>query len=168
VHFREIPFLRLFVPLCAGVIMAEYSHVPVTVSWIAVAAALVIMTLRVGRKSYFTDVLFGMALTFFLFFSGCLLRLSEKGRLSELEESRQQIMIRISEYPEKVNNGWSFQAKIITVRKSDRSGSPKGSLLLYLMTDTLLSSLSTPRRKLSETMAIPASLTIVVTWKVRV
>jgi len=137
VHFREIPFLRLFAPLCAGVIVAEYFHVPATVSLVLMAVALAVMTLRVRRKSYFSDILFGVALILFLASAGCLLHLAEKGRPGELEDKRQQMMIRLSEYPEKVNNGYSFRAKIMTVTCNGRNSSPEGQLLLYLMTDAL-------------------------------
>jgi competence protein ComEC len=137
VHFREIPFLRLFAPLCAGVIVAEYFRIPAAVSWILMAAAMAAMSLRVRRKSYFTDIIFGTALTVFITCCGCLLRQSEKERLSDLDEGRRQILVRISEYPEKVRNGCSFTAKIIAVTQKGISSSPRGSLLLYFMADTL-------------------------------
>lgn len=136
-HFREIPFLRLFAPLCAGVIGAEYFRIPATVVWIVIAAAMATMSLRVRRKSYFTDIIFGIALTVFIACFGCLLRQSEKECLSILKEGRQEIIVRISEYPEKVNNGCSFTAKIIAVSRRDSISSPEGSLLLYFMADTL-------------------------------
>lgn len=136
-HFREIPFLRLFASLCAGVIANEYFHCPATGLLTAMAAAMTVMTLRVGRKSYFNDVAFGVALILFLACAGCSLSQSEKLRHSGLEESRQQMLVKISEYPEKVNNGCSFRAKIITATGKDSRRSPMGSLLLYFMTDTL-------------------------------
>jgi hypothetical protein len=59
VQFREIPFLRLTVPLCAGVIMAEYLPGMTPVVAIMAVMALAVMTLRLFRRSYLNDLITG-------------------------------------------------------------------------------------------------------------
>jgi competence protein ComEC len=137
VHFREIPFLRLFAPLCAGVIVAEALPHAATAAWIITAAAVAVMTLRLFHRSYHSDILFGTALIIFLMANGYLLHFAGKERLSNLPSSRQLFMVRLSGYPDKKNKSCSFRAKIIIASKDGQQYSPRGSLMLYFISDTL-------------------------------
>ncbi len=136
-QFREIPFLRLYAPLCAGVIVAEAAPRMAAVALTVAALALALMTIRLFRKSFLPDTLFGTAVVFFLLTSGYLLRSEEQTRPCELPESRQRVTVRLSGYPEKRNASWSFRAKIISVREGDSISYPSGSLMLWYMSDTL-------------------------------
>jgi competence protein ComEC len=149
VHIREIPFLRLFVPLCAGVIVGELLPRFTVAAVITALTAFAMMTWRLSRKEFFSDTLFGFLLSLFIFSAGYLLRLNDLRRCSHLEESRQTVTVRLSEYPHKKNASYSFSVAIISVagrdgdnaprdklRPGDNS-SPRGSLLLYFISDTL-------------------------------
>ena len=136
-QFREKPFLRLYAPLCAGVIVAEAAPPLTAVAWTLAALSAAVMTLRLFRKSYFSDVLFGTAIILFLFAAGILLRTGEKARTSELSERRQLVTVRLSGYPEKRNASWSFRARIISVTEDDSVRHARGSLMLWFMSDTL-------------------------------
>lgn len=136
-HIREIPFLRLFVPLCAGVIVAELLQHFAVAAGITALAAFVVMTLRLSRKEYTSDTLFGVLLAIFIFSAGYLLRLNDLRRCSFLNESRQSVIVRLSEYPHKKNASYSFRATVIGVAGSDGITTPRGSLLLYFISDTL-------------------------------
>ncbi|MHC1732076.1 MAG: ComEC/Rec2 family competence protein [Bacteroidales bacterium] len=134
---REIPFLRLTVPLCAGVLTAEcFPHIA-AVAVTAGAIGLAVMTVRILRSSYIQDIIFGSALLLFMISSGYLLRTAEKHRPSLLGEERQEVTLRLSGYPTRSNNGCSFRARIISVDKGDSVTYPRGSLQLWFMTDTL-------------------------------
>lgn len=134
---REIPFLRLTVPLCAGVLTAEcFPHIA-AVAVTAGAIGLAVMTVRILRSSYIQDIIFGSALLLFMISSGYLLRTAEKHRPSLLGEERQEVTLRLSGYPTRSNNGCSFRAMIISVDKGDSVTYPRGSLQLWFMTDTL-------------------------------
>jgi len=137
VQFREIPFLRLYAPLCAGVIVAEASSRFLAVALTVAALSLTVMTIRLLRKSFLPDILFGTAIILFLLASGYLLRTEEQARPTELPDSRQRVTVRLSGYPEKRNASWSFRAKIISVREGDSLICPRGSLMLWYMADTL-------------------------------
>ena len=136
-HVREIPFLRLFVPLCAGVIVGELLPRFAVAAGITALAAFVMMTWRLSRKEFFSDTLFGLMLSLFIFSAGYLLRLNDLRRCGHLEESRRTVTVRLSEYPHKKNASFSFRAAIISVAGSDGITAPRGSLLLYFISDTL-------------------------------
>lgn len=101
------------------------------------AAAAAVMTLRLFHKNYHSDTLFGTALIIFLIAAGYLLHFEGKERLSNLERSRQLFMVRISGYPEKKNNSCSFRAKILKASMDGQHYAPRGSLMLYFISDTL-------------------------------
>ena len=136
-HIREIPFLRLFVPLCGGVIVAVLLPRFAVAAGITALAAFLVMTLRLRRQGYSSDTLFGALLTIFIFFAGYLLRLNDLRRCSFLDESRQTVIVRLSEYPHKKNASYSFRATIVTVAASEVTAAPRGSMLLYFISDTL-------------------------------
>ncbi len=134
---REIPFLRLTVPLCAGVLTAECLPHITAAAVTAAVISLAVMTVRIFRKSYITDMIFGSALLLFMVSSGFMLRSWERHRPSVMQEERQEVTLRLSGYPAKSNNGCSFRAKIISVAEGDSIKHPEGSLLLWFMTDTI-------------------------------
>lgn len=134
---REIPFLRLTVPLCAGVLIAECLPHIVAVAVTAGGTALAVMTLRMLRSRYFSDTIFGSALLLFMMSSGYLLRIAEQNRPAILADKRQEVTLRLSGYPTKSNNGCSFRARIISVAEGDSVTRPRGSMILWFMTDTV-------------------------------
>lgn len=127
-------------PLCAGVIMAEYlPRIPFIILAAAVGA-LVVMTLRLIRTAYVSDILYGASLMIFLLSCGYLLRTGELNRPGELNGERQEMTLRLADYPSKSKSGCSFRAKIISVAQGDSLTSPRGSLLLWFRSDTVPSS----------------------------
>jgi competence protein ComEC len=137
VHFREIPFLRIFAPFCAGVILAEAAPSFATAAWAMAVIAVPVITQRLIRKNYNPDILFGTAIVIFFLAAGYLMHITGKERLSTLSEKRQLFTVRISGYPEKKNASCSFRAKIINASVDEQQYSPRGSLMLYFMSDTL-------------------------------
>ena len=134
---REIPFLRLCLPLCAGVLVAEYlPHISV-VAAATFILALVLMTIRLLHSGYQSDILFGAAILLFLVAAGYLLRTGERTRPSVLAGERQEVTLRLSEYPEKSNSGCSLKARLISVGEGDSLIRRRGSMLLWFITDTI-------------------------------
>lgn len=135
--FREIPFLRLVAPLCAGVIAAEAAPGGDTIAWVSLAASAAAMTFLVLRKMYFTDILFGGIMMIFTGAAGYLLYSTENRRLTTFDKQQQTFLLRLSEYPEEKSNSRSFRAKIIASGTDTLRYGVKGSILLYCMNDTL-------------------------------
>ncbi|HWR74794.1 MAG TPA: ComEC/Rec2 family competence protein, partial [Bacteroidales bacterium] len=136
-HFREIPFLRIFAPFCAGVILAEAAPSAAAGAWAMAGAAALVISLRLIRKNYHPDTVFGTAVIVFFLAAGYLMHVTGKERLSTLGESRQLFTVRISGYPEKKSASCSFRAKIVNITVDGQQYSPRGSLLLYFISDTL-------------------------------
>lgn len=105
--------------------------------WIAGAVSLAVMTVRLFRKTYFSDTLFGAALITFLLSAGFLLRSRDHNPVGSLNETRQLVSVRLSGYPEKKNACWSLRAKIIIAREGDSIIAPRQSIMLWFMEDTL-------------------------------
>jgi competence protein ComEC len=104
---------------------------------IAAGLSLAMMTLRLFRKSYFSDTIFGTAVIAFLLSAGFLLRIMEQNRPGVLNETRQLVTVRLSDYPEKKNASWALRAKIIIAREGDSQSIPGRSIMLWFMGDTL-------------------------------
>ncbi|HUW92425.1 MAG TPA: ComEC/Rec2 family competence protein [Bacteroidales bacterium] len=136
-HFREIPFLRLLAPLCAGVIAAETAPGADTVVWITVAASAVVLTGLTFRKKYFSDPLFGIILFVLITAAGYLLYSNSQKRLSTFAKSEQIFLLKLSEYPDKKSNSWSFRARIMAAGTDTLRSGLTGSMLLYCMDDSL-------------------------------
>jgi competence protein ComEC len=137
VEFREIPFLRLTIPLCAGVIWAEYLPGLSAVVAAGATLALAVMALRLLRKGYQSDVVSGTALILFLVTAGYLLRTGERTSVDDLEAERQEITLRLSGYPDRGNSGCSIRARILSTCSADTTISPRGSMLLWFISDTI-------------------------------
>ncbi len=136
-HFRDIPFLRLTVPLCAGVIMAEYIHGITLVAVAAGIVALTVMALRLQHSGYHSDIIFGVCMILFMITAGFVLRTWEGSRLSDLGSERQEITLRFSDYPGRGNSSCSLRARIVSVRSGDTVTMPRGSMLLWFIGDTV-------------------------------
>jgi len=99
--------------------------------------ALTLMTIRLLHTGYHSDNLFGAAIFLFLVATGYLLRTGERTRPCELAGARQEITLRLSEYPEKSNSGCSLKARLISMGESDSLIRLRGSMLLWFITDTI-------------------------------
>jgi competence protein ComEC len=119
------------------VILAEAEPSAVTAAWALTVTAALAITLRLIRKKYHPDALFGTAIVIFFLSSGYLMHVTVKERLSTLSERRQVFTVRISGYPEKKNASCSFRAKIINTTVDGQQYTPRGSLLLWFMSDTI-------------------------------
>lgn len=142
-------------PLCGGVIVAELLRGLAVAACITALTAFVVMTLRLRSKGYSSDTLFGALLAMFIFSAGYLLRLNDLRRCSLLDECRQTVTVRLSEYPHKKSASYSFRAAIVAVAGSEGKAapqvkfgpmdntsprektSPQGSMILYFISDTL-------------------------------
>lgn len=136
-HFREIPFLRLLIPLCAGVILAEVIPGYLTPALVILCCLLALLSVRLLRKSYNLDIFFGVSLFLTICCSGYILSCLPIKERPSLEQNRQVIVARISEYPDRKASGVSFRARIIAAGSDTLKSVKRGSILLYYMTDSL-------------------------------
>lgn len=128
---REIPFLRIGLPLCAGIVCG-YFYLPDTlffiISGIVIIAAFI---LSLTQNRNFTNRAFGFSLTFALFTAGLLLYTLEKRSLSTLEPRETYFTGYLSDYPEEKENTFRL---ILRMESGIFNSNPvplKGSMLLY-------------------------------------
>ncbi len=128
---REIPFLRIGLPLCTGIVCG-YFYLPdalfFIISGIVIIAAF-ILSRSLNRN--FTNRAYGFSLMFALFIAGLLLYKIEKTSLSTLESHETFLSGYLSDYPEEKENTFRL---ILTMESGINNGNPfplEGSILIY-------------------------------------
>ena len=138
---KEIPFLRIGLPLCAGIISGLYFKPDNT--FLFIAAILIIsgfsFSLFFNRNQ--TNMVFGYTLTISLFVSGLILYTYEKTSLSILKPEKTLFTGTLSDYPEEKENSTRLTVKLNRKIEKDNSEAIKGSLILYNKKDSSISSL---------------------------
>lgn len=137
---KEIPFLRIGLPLCAGIISGLYFKPDIL---FLVVIAVIICTgfiISLYFNKYQANHLFGISLTSALFIYGLLIYRNEKESLSELSGERTTYLCTLSDYPEEKGKSYMFAVKLN--RKITATGYEvvKGSIVLYHKKDSLVSS----------------------------
>jgi competence protein ComEC len=133
---KEIPFLRIGLPLCTGIISGLYIKPDTT---ILVAACVVMLSgfiLSLFFNKYLINIVFGFSLTLSLFLCGLLLYTNEKNSISVLKPEKTLFVCTLSDYPEEKEN--SSRLTVILNSKTDGQNSEvlKGSLLIYNRKDS--------------------------------
>jgi competence protein ComEC len=138
---KEIPFLRIGLPLCAGIISGLYIKpegvFPVLVIFISVSGFLVSLFFN----KYPTNHIFGYSLTTALYICGLLLYSNEKNSISQLEPEPTLFYCTLSDYPEEKENSLKLTVTLNGIIKSARSDAVQGSMLLYSKKDSSVTSL---------------------------
>jgi len=137
---KEIPFLRIGLPLCAGIISGLYIK-PDT--YFLCAFSLIIVTGSTAslffNKSQ-RNSLFGATITISLFLLGLLLYNNEKTSLSELKNEPSVFICTLSDFPEEKENSFLLKVKMHSIFLQDSMLSVNGSMLLYNKKDSLMNS----------------------------
>jgi competence protein ComEC len=135
---KEIPFLRICLPLCGGIISGLYIYPD---RFFLITAILVIISGYTASLLYNkleVNKLFGYTLTSALFLCGLLLYTQEKSCISKLDQEQYQFSCTISDYPIQKANSYMLTVRL-TSRITDHGNEPvKGSLLLYHRKDSLV------------------------------
>jgi competence protein ComEC len=133
---REIPFLRIGIPLCAGIVFGYYFR-PDNIFFIAsgiIIIASFLLSLFFNRN--ISNPVYGMSFTFAIFIAGLLLYTREKTSLSSLKADETFFSGYLSDYPEEKENTFKIIFRIES-ELADRYQIPtEGSLLLYHKKDS--------------------------------
>ena len=129
---KEIPFLRIIIPLCAGIVSGLY-FTPGT-AFVVLFSVVIIFSFLYGIKynRALSNHLFGVSFTLALFLCGMLLYKAEKESLSVLPGGEAVYTGIIDDYPENRENSRSFPFKLTKVSGSGSCKKVKGSVLVYL------------------------------------
>jgi len=133
---KEIPFLRICLPLCAGIISGLYIR-PDTVLLISAGAVLLSgFSASLIFKRSEVNIISGISLTISLFICGLLLYTNEKGRISRLESKESLFACTLSDYPDEKAKSYMLTVKLDGLITGNGSEPVRGSMIIYQRKDT--------------------------------
>ena len=138
---KEIPFLRIGLPLCIGIISGLYFKPDIT---FLVSAGIIIISgflFSLYFNKYQTNQVFGFALTLSLFICGLLLYTNEKNSISTLNPEKTLFTCTLSDYPEEKVNSFMLKVKLNRKVEGKKSEAVKGSIILYQKKDSSTASM---------------------------
>jgi competence protein ComEC len=128
---KEVPFLRIAVPLCLGII-SGVSFAPGNMFFIASGTLILILfCISLFFNRQLTNHFFGFSLMLALFLCGLFLYTLEKTRLSVLDSTESLFYGRLDDYPEEKENSWRMIFRMEESILSGRKEKVNGSLLIY-------------------------------------
>ena len=135
---REIPFLRICVPLCCGIVTGLYFKPG---SNFIIASAITVLILFVSDiiyKRYTGRSLFGLVVFLLIYLSGLFLYNQEKKSLSVLKQEPSVFYCTVSDYPVEKSNSIMLSLKLNQKINSDGAERLKGSIIAYHRKDELV------------------------------
>jgi competence protein ComEC len=135
---KEIPFLRICAPLCAGIISGLYVSPDKTFIIIFGTVATAIFILSIFNKKPETNPLFGVAMTMAFFLCGLLLYTREKTILSILKPEENILNCTLSDYPAEKEKSYMLTLKMNGKAAGSQYQNLHGSILLYLKKDSVV------------------------------
>lgn len=137
---KEIPFLRIGLPLCAGIITGLY-FTPDNLFFIITGIALLLFfCVSFYYKRSLTNPVYGLAFTLFMYYSGLLLYTMEKRSISVLESGDALYTGYLTDYPEEKGNSFLMNFKIENRFSNKGKQNVNGSILIYNKKDSFCSS----------------------------
>jgi hypothetical protein len=112
VLIKEIPFLRIVVPLSLGILSGVYFHPGGILLTLFPVAALTGLSVSLLFNKYLVNIVYGSSLSVFLFFAGHILYRTEKEKLSSLDQVRREYICTVSDYPELRGNSLRVTARL--------------------------------------------------------
>jgi competence protein ComEC len=137
---KEIPFLRIGLPLCAGIISGLYIKPDIT--FLCLIGVVIIfgfgISLFLNRSQ--SNLIFGYPLSISLFVCGLILYTNEKNSISQLKPEQTLLYCTLSDYPEEKENSIRLTVKLNNNISIGGNEPIKGSMILYNKKDSSLAS----------------------------
>jgi competence protein ComEC len=128
---KEIPFLRIGLPLITGIISGLYIKPGVTFLVIAIIIIISGFLISLFFNKYPANQVFGYTLTFSLFITGLILFTNEKNSLSILKPEKTTFICTLSDYPEEKSNSYRLIVELNSKIENNKCEPVKGSIILY-------------------------------------
>jgi competence protein ComEC len=134
---REMPFLRICLPLCLGIITGIYYHpgIPACIGLIAIASALFVISLLLKRRM--TNPLFGLAFYLSIYVAGLILFTQERTSLTDLKQAPTVFSGVITDFPEEKANTLMITIRLNKDLSEGTSMRIVGSIIIYCKKDTI-------------------------------
>jgi len=136
VLYKEIPFLRIIIPLYAGVISGFYLDPDNQVIIFICTFCFAFLLISVPFDKSLTNSFFGISFFLALVVTGFLLYKSEKKSLSVLKPEKTDFICTVSDFPENRENSFRTRLKFNSIIKKGESVSVSGSIMVYFKKDT--------------------------------
>lgn len=134
--YREIPFLRIGLPLCAGIVSGLYFSPGNFFFVLSGAAILLSFCASLLFNRYLTNPVYGISLNLALFTCGLFLYTKEKDTITVLKPEEAIFTGCLTDYPEEKENTFKLIFKIDKYLSGGSQKSAKGSFLLYNKKDS--------------------------------
>lgn len=137
---KQIPFLRICLPLCLGIIAGIYIGTDYN---FLLAIAFAAFSAFIGSaifRSYNDDRIFGIAAFLSIFICGYLLCRLQKDNLSELKQASTVFACTISDYPEEKEKSYVLTVKADGLINNGKVQPLNASLILYNKKDSVVKS----------------------------
>lgn len=134
---KEVPFLRIGLPLCAGIVSGLYFKPDFTFVSAALLLAITAFLLSLWFNKQQTNLIFGFAFSISLYLSGLLLYRHEKESLSDLGPQESVFTGIVSDFPEEKDKSFRITVELDHLTNGAGSQPVKGSILLYNKKDML-------------------------------
>ena len=137
---KEIPFLRIIIPLCLGILAYRYGlscNKVIIILLIILTSSIFLLSLRFNESM--ANHLFGIALFLALFTLGIILSNKEIKRISLLDNKQSLFLTTISDFPSEKENTYLYTAELKRVLSDNQERSISGSMMFYHRKDTVVS-----------------------------
>lgn len=138
---KEIPFLRIVLPLCAGIVSGLYIHPGIYICIILIIICLAGFVFSLFFNSQLTNHVYGPALFISLFTSGLFLFTRERQEMTELKPEKTVFISTLEDFPEEKQNTYMLSVKLSSSVSGNTINMVKGSMLIYYEKDSLISPL---------------------------
>lgn len=132
---KEIPFLRIGLPLCIGIFSGLYLKPGSFFLVVSIVVVISGFALSLFFNKSFVNYIYGCTLSLALFLCGLLLYKNEKESLSDLKPEEGIYTCALSEYPDEKGNSYRLIVRMYSIYKNGTELPLKGSLLIYLSKD---------------------------------
>ena len=136
--YKEIPFLRIIVPLCLGIItgMLFVTGLPIIITLIILILTCLILSIFYNSRP--VNYFFGIAVFIAFYTAGIILFNNEKNNISKLEPEPHTFISTISEFPAEKENTYMLTIELNEVISSGKKKNVTGSVLLYHRKDSII------------------------------
>lgn len=137
--YKEIPFLRIGLPLCAGIVTGLYFK-PDTLFLVLVTLFILCgFCISLFFNKYQINLIYGLSFSAALYTFGLLLYTLEKTGISLLKPVPSQFYCTISDYGEEREKSFRLKVDLDQMKTKNGMTSVNGSMIIYVRKDTLLS-----------------------------
>ncbi len=133
---REIPFLRIVLPLCLGIVSGLYLAPGNLFFILSGVCILILFCTGMLFNRQLTNPVYGISLMSALFICGLLLYTKEKERITVLAPEEALFSGCLSDYPEEKENTFRMILKTENMVSNDSQEKINGSLILYCRKNT--------------------------------